>query len=253
MIKHVKSFSYTILLLVGLVLIVPQSVLAVPIIKLESNGNSVTIEDGDDGSGVNHGVDSTGAGDNTILFIGALGNFNIVVSQGIDASVGSVPALSFFTTAQTLPNVGGSLTAMFTVTDFVGPLPSSDVGIFNSNVFGGAMGPVTYEAFLDSNNQAFGLTTQLTNFGGPFSGAFSSSDSTPAPAVSGPYSLTMVFNITHTAEQVLKTTGVTSQLTSAVDPNGQPIPEPSTVLLFGGGLLGVGFWRWKKAMSGKIV
>ena len=246
MIKHVKVLGFSgLLLMLSLVLVGPHTVFAVPMMSLDdNNGNNLTIADG--GAG-----DMTGPLDNTILFIGSLGNFNIVVSQGIDASVGNVPALSFFTTAQTMPNVGGSLTAMFTVTDIAGPLPSNDVGIFNSNVFGGAMGPVTYEAFLDSNNQAFGLTTQLTNFGGPFSGAFASSDSTTVPSITGPYSLTMVFNITHTADQILKTTGVTSQLTSEADPTGQPIPEPSTVFLFGSGLVGVGLWRWKKAKSEK--
>jgi PEP-CTERM motif-containing protein len=189
---------------------------ALPILRLVSSGGSdVTVTDTD--------------GDGVVQYSGALNGwttFNLTTgfSKPILGSA-AAPFLDIFSANMSSDGGPVSLSIWLTDTDFT---PSS-VGQMISAIGGTTQGSVTFETFADASNTAFGQATSLATI-----------VSTTAPAFSGmagalwgsatDYSLTLLVTITHS--------GGGPRFTS-LDASLQ-VPEPSTLLLFGAGLLALG-------------
>jgi hypothetical protein len=166
----------------------------------------------------------------TVNFIGAIGNFLFNVTTGISAPVlGTTlfPMLDLNSVDVTAAQSGGgTLTLKLTDTDYVG---GSGIVRFLESV-GGTLsnGSYSVSTFMDCGNTAFGQSTSLTSQS--FSGnAFSGSQSADVSACAGNYSLTQL--------AVLQLPGGSIFSGDAL----LAVPEPSTLALFGAGLLGLGF------------
>jgi hypothetical protein len=201
--------------IIGLVVALDQAY-AVPMLRLTSGTDSVTIT-GDATTGV-------------VTYSGSVGNFVLNLTGGF-----TYPALG----SQSLPTMdlvsfnasstaGGTLTIMFTQTDFSNP--SGNPFLIGSAIGGVTQGTVSYQSYFDASNTPFGTASLLGNLG-PYSGSFAGSSLDNLTAT-GLYSLTLVTTITHPGG------GWFPQASSF---NAElRVPEPGTVTLLGGVLLGIG-------------
>jgi hypothetical protein len=191
--------------------------------------------DGGVGTGTAKGNSNTAdgfTGHGVISFTGTVGAFNIQVTTGTSKPV-IFPAKMDVTNLSVSTFSGGTLEIWLTDTDFV-TLPSSP-GLVDK-IGGTTSGTVTAQGYYDQNNAQFGtsVATPLLSFNySPFSGT-SSVGGLPPP-ISGQYSLTKKSTIVHTNP------GSTS-----FDNELQVIPEPSTILLLGLGLVGVAGFAWRR-------
>ena len=174
---------------------------------------------------------------------GTFTNFVVVVSLGTTKPlIGSAEAPYLDLASVNVTGFGASadlLTIKFTDTDFTTPVPS--ISGFSSEIGGTTDGTVTYATYFDNSNAAFGTATLLSNLGSFSGGAFSGSAfvslSSLVPAPTGPYSLTLVTTVANTAGAMKVT---------SYDANVSSVPEPSTILLLGSGMLGFAFLRRRK-------
>ena len=213
---------------------------AVSMLRLTSSqGGSVTVTDqgGNDDNG-NVGVTE---------FDGALTGWNVNVTTGITKpTLGSnvIPELDL--NSVNISQSAGSLTIEFTETDFGGGLSFAGGGQFLAAIGGTTNGTVTHQTFLDSGNAPFTQTTLLGDLG-PFTpNAFSGNDSGSFSGLSGPFSLTSIVTITHTGAGQITSFNANRSLTGTPGTPGAPIPEPSSMLLLGSGIVGLGWWKWNK-------
>jgi hypothetical protein len=190
-------------------------------------------------------VTDNGVGDlnpiaGSIGFAGAVGNFtfNIIAGKAKPA-IGSaeVPELSLIS-SNSSASLPGTLFIELTDTGYG---PSQSPLVF-ANAINGALattGVVNYSSYIDNSNAEFGHGTLVKQLG-PGSGNFDL-EGNGSVATSNPYSVTMEMSLVHTGQQE-------SQFDASM--TAQPIPEPSTLLLLGSGLLGViGYTKFR--LSGR--
>lgn len=206
---------------------------ATAFLRLDNGTSSVTIEDNLAGD-LNPSL-------GVINFSGALGGWTLNVTTGETKPVSGNAVAPYmylnsinFTLPSGLPG-GGVMTISFTDQGF-GPLP--DGLYFRGSYSGTTTGSVIYKAYLDLSNTLFGddisLFSTSTQGPGPFSGTIASASLNDAEF---PYSLTQELIINHGSGP--------NQSTSGDFAIGE-IPEPSTLLLIGSGLLGLAGYGGKK-------
>ena len=195
-------------------------------------------------------VTDNGAGDSdaNVGFIhylstpGTFANFMSSISLGITKPIlGSADLPQLHLNTVDVSSFGASadtLTIKFTDTDFADLAPIATG--FMSEIGGVTQGSVTFVSYYDNSNAAFGTTSLLADLGSFSGGAFSASELTSVgsltPAPAGPYSLTMVGTVTHSGG--IKVTSFDASVS---------VPEPSTLLLLGSGMLGFAFMRRRKS------
>jgi hypothetical protein len=200
-------------------------------LDLTAGGTAVVIQD--DLAG-----DLTPGTAGLITYAGAVGT-NWLVNVTIGSSkpfLGSAanPQMNI-TSLNATSTAGGTLTVKLTDTDFTGNVPG-----FQSDLNGTLVpGSISLDTYYDNGNAEFMLATQVGSIGPLFGpappGGLIGTD-TQAASVTPPYSLTMVSNVVHTAGGQQTTFDATIQA----------VPEPSTLLLLGFGLVGVAGFVWQR-------
>jgi hypothetical protein len=185
---------------------------AAQMLRLTQGASSVQITDG--------GVGDSNPFAGAITFIGSVGSYFLNVSTGVSKPVLGSAANPHMDLASLNMSGSGMLTIEHTDTDFVG------TGPFAMHIGGTTNGSVSYAAYFDSTNAAFGTGSAIDSLG-PFGGPAFAGSGGGGNAVITPYSLTQVVTLTHTGFGI-----------SSFD--AELIPEPATLALFGLGLIGVG-------------
>jgi hypothetical protein len=180
-------------------------------------GSDVTIVDG--------GVGDSSADDGVVLFSGALSGWGVNVSTGLSKPLlgaASEPILDLGSVNVTSGNAPSLIQIWLTDTGFT----SVEEARARAEIGGTTMGNVTFQAFYDASNTAFGQATTLmseTFASTPFAGSTTTSLSSPTP-----FSLTLLVSIFHDGSR----RGQVSSFDATVK-----VPEPSSLLLVGAGLL----------------
>ncbi len=199
----------------------------------------IIVDNGSVGTATPKGASTTADGDalsGVINYTGVVGNFSVNATTGISKPViGSGGLGTIGLSSVSVSGGAGTLEIMLTDTDFNAPFET----IILANLLGGTTdGTILAKGFLDTANAEFGDSFSLPEQGlfGP--GSFSSTVSASAGVVVAPYSLTDIVTIVHTGAGQFTSYG--KQLTAT------PTPEPSTMLLLGSGLAGLGFFRRRR-------
>jgi hypothetical protein len=219
------------LLAVGIlcgIFFISTNVFALSIMLDDGLGNVVTRTDG---------VGADPVADGVITFNGSLGvgsPWMVNVITGISKPLlGSASNPSMHLNSVNVSTIGaGSLKIWMTDTDF-GPNPS--ITGFNYGFGGITNGTVQLDVYADAANNKFGTGTDLGSLG-PFSGGAFSGTGMGLFNDTDEYSLSMLVSISH---------GDGIKI-SSFDAEINPVPEPATMFLLGGGLIGLaGFGRKK--------
>jgi len=174
----------------GFVLLEAQSVSAAFKLQFESGATTVTIED--------NGVQDLDPRDGVIVFIGAVGSFNVQMASGLSKPVvGESNVARLDLSVLTTNSVAASkLTISLTDTDFG---PGGGDTTLTSTIGGTSNGATSFQSYLDPANAQFG-TSCTSGPQGPFGGAFDSEVTGPC-ILGGPFSLTAVATVTGAGTQ----------------------------------------------------
>jgi hypothetical protein len=192
---------------------------AIPQLRLQSSaGANISVTDG--------GLGDVNSDAGAVTFMGPLAGWNMNITSGLSLPfLGSTlqPELDLFSLNAT-SSAGGTLNVWLTDTDFG---PHSNAAHVLAAIGGTTGGSVTFRTFFDTTNTAFGQQHEITSqsfsptaFSGEMAGELTSAM---------PYSLTLLVTIVHTGQQLTSFDAIVK------------VPEPSSLLLIGAGLLGLGF------------
>jgi hypothetical protein len=189
---------------------------AIPQLQLTSGSSTVTISDSD--------------ADGTVNFFGGLGTWSMNMSGGFSKpTLGSsnLPYIDLLSGNISSGYAPSTLTILLTDTDF-DPISAATM---LSAIGGTTDGSVSYKAYADASNTAFGMGTLLASFDTSTPGAFSASYGTPL-SLANPFALTLMVTINHDGSRMQQMTSLDAYI---------KVPEPSSLLLVGAGLLVAGF------------
>jgi hypothetical protein len=195
---------------------------------LEINGTQIT----DNGAGDSNPL--LGA----VTFNGSIDNFIVNVTTGVSQPLIGSPHQAFIDLNSVNVILSGAslLTISFTDTNFSLPFESN----VSTNLVGGTLAApsgseVAFQSYLDNSNSPFGTEILLSSFiFGP--GAFSGSSSTGV-TTNNPFSLTQVATLNFTGPGIVSFDAASHAA----------VPEPTSLVLLGSGMAGLGLLSRKRA------
>ncbi len=185
---------------------------------------------------ISDGVNTISASDTNndgFVFLNtAIGAWNFNVVSGLANPAIGTPQIYGLHLNSLVSGGTGTLTVMITDTN----LTKLDAP-FMTSLGGTTGGNASFATYLSASNTEFSLDTLLSS-AGPYSGAFSGTNSGNFSGLINPYSMTLVGHITH--GQAWDSSGFSYNI---------KVPEPMTLALFGAGLLGMGLVGRRKRQS----
>lgn len=200
-------------------------------LKLSVNGNIIT----DGGVGDSNGT--VGA----ITYIGSFGAATMNIDSGLSKPIiGSASAPELHLDGLLASSAGMTLTLMLSDTDFTGSLGDFFAQI--GGVFSTGAGSISYSVYRDLANGDFNTdAANLVCSIGPLSGSPFGGNCANTMALDSAYSINLVATLTHT--------GAAHSSFNAIAKDDARVPEPSAMILFGLGMIGVAAWRRRQQVS----
>jgi hypothetical protein len=220
--------SFLFLLTVCFIMAFPSISGATPVLRLSTGSTTIDIIDG--------GIGDLNPEIGVITFMGAIDSnwFSNVITGQTNLGTDAVPIFDLSAVDKS-KNVPDDLVIMLSDTGFLG---DEQLREFNASIGGTTYGSLTYSTYygvglFDTTNQVADMAFSNS----PFSGAGSV---TGIPAQS--FSMTQVVTISHPSgnNKISSFNGMLS------DPS--PVPEPSSLLLLGSGLLATCFFFRRKTL-----
>jgi hypothetical protein len=213
----------------------------VVIIDNDLAGSPTLLPDGTTGvSTIDDPVQVYGPREGEIVFVGLLPNFSLQITTGVSKPFVGGPAkavMDLFNVSVTSLNPG-ALEIYLTDTEF-SLTTQPDQHIFTSTAGGTTNGEVSLKQILDLNNNPFGVGGSLVTLdhgtSGP--GAIGGTLSTTVSLGTGNFSLTEYTKIVHSGA---------GQITSFDIESDVAVPEPTTLVLLGFGLVGLAGYGWRR-------
>jgi len=182
-------------------------------------------------------IGDSAAGAGTVMYNGGVGAFTVNITTAISKPILGGPSKAVLDLNSVNVSGGvGTLKIMATDTDYLlDTMP--DIYTLTSAIGGTTDGTVTLSQILDPANNEFAMGSPFSALvtpgpQGPFGpGAFADTQTSSVP-LAGPFSLTEVVEITHTAPGKVTSFDVYSSVV---------VPEPGAVIL---GSIGAGFVSW---------
>jgi hypothetical protein len=164
----------------------------------------------------------------SVVYVGSIGVWTINVTTGLTMpAVGSAVLPIMDLSSQNTSNAAGTLTITFSESNF-GPLSAAGFDSYVGGTITNGLGTATFQTLVN------GVPIATLGTYGPGTNSYSG-EVTSLTNPQSPFTLTQIATITHTAAT-----------TSSFDLSLSTVPEPSTLLLLGSGLIGVGLYGWRR-------